>query len=71
MARPTYEASVQRLEAIVSALSSDTQPLSDALALFEEGLGHLRDASTELATIEAKLHVLVEGDNGLVIVQDL
>jgi exodeoxyribonuclease VII small subunit len=71
MTQATYEASIQRLEEIVSALSSDTQPLSVALALYEEGLGHLRDASTELATIETKLHVLIEGANGVVVMQEL
>ena len=45
----TYEASVQRLQAIVSELEGDRLPLAQALALFEEGVARLREATAALA----------------------
>jgi exodeoxyribonuclease VII small subunit len=56
----TYEAAVHRIEAIVAALSRDSQSLSDSLALFAEGIGLLRDATVELSAIETRAKELVE-----------
>lgn len=60
----TFEERVARLEAIVSELEGDDVPLARALALFEEGVACLRDASTELAGAEARVQKLVERDDG-------
>ena len=60
----TFEERVARLEAIVTELEGDDVPLARALALFEEGVACLRDASTELAGAEARVQKLVERDDG-------
>lgn len=60
----TFEERVARLEAIVAELEGDDLPLARALALFEEGVACLRDASTELAGAEARVQKLVERDDG-------
>lgn len=61
----TYEESVCRLESIVSELGNDAKPLSDAVALFEEGMLCLRHATQQLATIEAKVKLLGEESDEL------
>jgi exodeoxyribonuclease VII small subunit len=67
----TYEQSVRRLEAIVAELGNDAKPLSEAVVLFEEGLACLRNAEAQLADIDAKVKVLVEGTDGSVQARDL
>ena len=59
-----FEERLARLERIASELESDEVELSRALALFEEGVEHLRLASAELADAEAKLEQLVERADG-------
>lgn len=63
MPRP-YEESIRRVELIVNDLVNDAKPLSDAVALFEEAMTCLRDASTQLHGIETKVKMLVEESNG-------
>ncbi len=60
----SFEDTLDRLHAIVAALEGDTLPLDDALRLFEEGVARLRDASGELARVDAKLSLLVERADG-------
>ena len=67
----TYEQSVRRLEAIVAELGNDVKPLSEAVVLFEEGLGCVRNAEAQLAAIDAKVKVLAEGKGGLLHERDL
>jgi exodeoxyribonuclease VII small subunit len=62
---------VRRLETIVAELGSDAKPLSDAVLLFEEGMGCLRSASAQLADIEAKVKVLIEQADGTIVERDL
>jgi exodeoxyribonuclease VII small subunit len=59
-----FEESLQRLEAIVSELNRDDVPLDRALTLFEEGIGHLKAASTELQRAEGVLKMLVKKADG-------
>jgi exodeoxyribonuclease VII small subunit len=66
----TYEESVQRLQAIVSELESDRLPLAQALALFEEGVARLRDASAALTDAETRVQRLVESIDGSLTVAD-
>lgn len=66
----TYEESVQRLQAIVSELEGDRLPLAQALALFEEGVARLRDASTALTDAETRVQRLVESIDGSLTVAD-
>ena len=49
------EVRLRRLEAIVSALDSEAIELEQALALFEEGVGHVKQAQDILAQAELKV----------------
>ena len=60
----TFESSLSRLEAIVVELNRDDVPLDRALALFEEGIGHLKTASAELQRAEGVLKMLVKKSDG-------
>ncbi|MBC8087787.1 MAG: exodeoxyribonuclease VII small subunit, partial [Phycisphaerae bacterium] len=55
---------ITRLEAIVRDLDRDDLDLDGALALFEEGITHLRVASSALTTAEARVQQLVEAADG-------
>lgn len=60
----TFEQQVARLEAIVAELSDSRLDLARALALFDEGVGLLRDAHGELAKAEGALGRLIERADG-------
>lgn len=47
-----------RIEAIARELDSDSLGLDDALALFEEGVGHVRRAKEILAAAELRVEEL-------------
>jgi exodeoxyribonuclease VII small subunit len=59
----TFEERVARLEQIASELEGDVE-LSQALALFEEGVEHLRAAAAELGDAETRVQHLVEQADG-------
>ena len=61
----TFEQALDRLEAIVEEMNGDDIPLERALALFEEGIAHLRSAGEELSRAEAAVKVLVERADGV------
>jgi exodeoxyribonuclease VII small subunit len=54
------EAHLARLEAIVDALEQEELELEAALGLFEEGIGHLRDARGILSRTELRVERLLE-----------
>ncbi len=54
---------LERIEEIVRILDSDLLGLDEALALFEEGVGHLRHAERILSRTELRIQELV-GDDG-------
>ena len=60
----TIEQRLARLEEIVSELEREPLELARALALFEEGVGCLRDAAGTLAEAEARVQRLVEQADG-------
>lgn len=60
----SFEKSVGRLEEIVRELDRDELDLDSALALFEEGITHLRTASAALTKAEARVQQLVEAADG-------
>jgi exodeoxyribonuclease VII small subunit len=62
----SFEESVRRVEEIVTALETDELPLERALALFEEGVACLRDASAELVRAEAAVEVLRQRADGVI-----
>ncbi|MEP6764697.1 MAG: exodeoxyribonuclease VII small subunit [Gemmatimonadaceae bacterium] len=60
----SFEKSVGRLEEIVRELDRDDLDLDKALALFEEGIAHLRGATASLTQAEARVQQLVEASDG-------
>lgn len=62
----SFEQKVQRLEEIVRALESRDMTLDRGLSLFEEGIACLREASAELARVEAAVQVLRQHADGIV-----
>jgi len=59
---PGLESRLERLDQIVSALEADDLDLEKALALFEEGVAHVRAAEKILAEAEMKVEELLQGD---------
>lgn len=62
---PSFEAALERLEAIVERLESGELPLEDALASFEEGVSLSRRCAAQLESAERRIEVLVQGGAGL------
>lgn len=54
---------IERIEEIVRLLDSDSPGLDEALALFEEGIGHIRRAREVLARVELRVEELI-GEGG-------
>ena len=67
----TFEARMERLEAIASRLGDEELDLDTALALFEEGVAELRAASAFLTQAEIRLKQLNEAADGLFRIDDL
>ena len=67
----SFEASMERLEAIAERLEDDELDLDAALALFEEGIAELRAASAFLSQAETRLKQLHEAADGVFRVDDL
>ena len=60
---PSLEVRLRRLEEILSRLEQDDVALEEALELFEEGVGHVRDAERVLAQTELRVQELLgDGD---------
>jgi len=66
----TFEEDLKRLEAIAEALDRDDLSLEQALALFEEGIARLKDASAQLTKAEGRVRQLVEKSQGVFEVTD-
>lgn len=63
--QPTFEEAMSRLETIVSQLEKGDLPLEEALALFEEGAGLMKQCSKALDQAEQKVAKLLPGAGGL------
>jgi exodeoxyribonuclease VII small subunit len=62
---PSLEARLRRLEEIVGQLETEELELDRALALFEEGVAHVREAESTLAAAELRVEELLgEGEAG-------
>ncbi|MBW3534176.1 MAG: exodeoxyribonuclease VII small subunit [Gemmatimonadetes bacterium] len=62
---PGLESRLQRLEKIVASLEAEDLELERALTLFEEGVGHVREAERILARTELRVEELLgEGPDG-------
>ncbi len=68
---PSLQSDLERLEQIVKALETDDLDLDRALALFEEGVGRLREARARLGDAEVRLRQLREAADGSVSASDL
>lgn len=64
VAEPSLADDLARLEALVRRLEQDDVELDEALALFEEGVKHLRAARERLTTAEARIQQVLEDANG-------
>ena len=60
----TFEGKLSRLEEIVSALEKGDAPLSESLALFEEGTKLIGDCTRELDQAEQQVVKLMKGPDG-------
>ena len=60
----SFETDLARLEQIAAALDRADLTLDESLALFEEGIQRLRDASNALAKAEGRVTTLVEQASG-------
>lgn len=59
----SLEARLRRLEEIVGQLETEELELDKALALFEEGVGHVKDAEKALSAAELRVKELLgDGD---------
>jgi len=67
----TLEQTLARLEEIVARLDEERMDLGEALALFEEGVTHLRTAAGVLTEAEARVKKLTEQADGAFVLEDL
>lgn len=67
----TFEESLRGLEAIVEELEQPGVPIDRALALFEQGIEHLRRAQEELTRAEESVKVLVARAGGVLETREL
>lgn len=58
----SVEERLRRLDSIVAALDAEDVELERSLALFEEGIGHVRAAEQLLAAAELRVEELIEGE---------
>lgn len=59
-----FEASMARLEEIVTLLERGDAPLDQAMSLFEEGAKLLRECTAKLDTAEQQVRLLVAEEDG-------
>ena len=62
--RPDFETALAELERITNALERDELDLDEALALFEEGIGHLRSARQLLDLAKGRVEELIQASSG-------
>jgi exodeoxyribonuclease VII small subunit len=56
--KPSFEASVERLESLIEAMEDGAIPLADLVAKFEEGSKLLKDCQQQLHEAELKIEKL-------------
>lgn len=67
----TFERSLERLGDIVTELEEGEIELERALALFEEGVSHVRVANGALTKLDARVQELTEAADGSFTVSEL
>ena len=60
----TFEGALARLEEIVGLLERGDAPLEQAMSLFGEGAGLLRECTAQLDQAEQKVTLLTAGEDG-------
>ena len=68
---PSLQDHLRRLDEIVRSLEREDLDLDRALALFEEGIGRLREARARLGDAELRLSQLREAADGSARIADL
>jgi exodeoxyribonuclease VII small subunit len=63
-AQPTFESSIERLEAIVEQMESDSLPLEELLVRYEEGLKLVKFCSEKLDAAEKRIEIISRDANG-------
>ena len=63
------ESRLRKLEDIVDRLERDELELQEALDLYEEGVGHVREANTLLERTRLRVEKLVVGMDGAVTIE--
>ena len=58
----SFEKALERLNIIANTLENGNPSLEDALALYEEGAGLLKESMTKLKDAEAKITLLSKGE---------
>lgn len=66
-----FEERLNELEGIVENLEGSDLPLEDALALFEKGVGLVRELGKQLDEVERRLELLVRDESGDLALQNL
>ena len=64
----TLERRLQRLDAIVAELERENLELEQALALFEEGITHVRGSEQAIRAAELRIEQLLESASGEAVV---
>lgn len=62
--KPTFEASLGKLELIVTQLEEGDLSLEESLKLFEDGVKLSRECQERLDQAERRIEVLLEDNNG-------
>jgi exodeoxyribonuclease VII small subunit len=68
---PNLEARIARLEAIVRSLDGEGLELETSLALFEEGIGHVREAERLLRESQLRIERLLENADGRLVTEPI
>lgn len=67
----TFEAAVERLEQIVKKMEQGEIPLDEALALFQEGTGLVRQCTRQLDEAELMVSTLTKGPDGQPVITEM
>ena len=70
-AKPTLQSDLERLEAIVRGLEDEDLELDRAIAMFEEGVRHLKQARELLSKSELTVKKVLEDADGTVRFDDV
>jgi exodeoxyribonuclease VII small subunit len=61
---PDFEATMAELEDVVRLLEGGDQPLEDALAAFEKGIGLVKALHARLDSVQMRIDELAQGADG-------